>query len=180
MHHPTRAGCGLAHSPARQRMRGALALVGALAALCTSPVAADEIKYRSDCQVTDTTRLEKLGRDGRAAHLSHFTCHITGGPLDGSVVTGTNIWDMGDEGGGALLGSIAVAQKTGSSVMYEVHDVTRSLKFSNGRAVGWEATSWGIYKAASGSAAPLAGKTFSSVARFTSPRTFTIENTIND
>lgn len=180
MHHPTRACCGLTHSPVKRRMRGALALAGVLAALGMSPVAADEIKYRSDCQVIDTTRLEKFGHDGQAAQLSHFTCRITGGPLDGSVVTGTNIWDMGDEGGGALLGSIAVAQKAGSSVMYEVHDVTRSLKFSNGRVVGWEATSWGLYKAASGSAAPLVGKTFSSVARFTSPKTFTIENTIND
>ena len=161
-------------------MRGALALAGALAALGMSPVAADEIRYRSNCQVTETTRLEKLGRDGQAAQLSHFTCHITGGPLDGSVVTGTNIWDTRDEGSGALLGSIAVVQKPGFSVMYEVHDVTRSPKFSHGRAVGWETTSWGIYKAASGSAAPLVGKTFSSVARFTGPRTFTIENTIND
>lgn len=180
MHHPTRTGCGPARSPVKRRMRRALALAGVLAALGMSPVAADEVKYHSDCQVTDTTRLEKLGREGQDAHLSHFICHITGGPLDGSVVTGTNIWDMGDEGGRALLGSIAVAQKPGSSVMYEVHDVTRSPKYSNGHVVGWETTSWGIYKAASGSAAPLAGKTFSSVARFTSPRTFTIENTIND
>ena len=161
-------------------MRGAVVLAVVLAALCTTPVAADEVKYHSDCQVIDTTRLEKFGRDGQAAQLSHFTCQITGGPLDGFVVTGTNIWDMDDGGTGALLGSIAVAQKAGSTVMYEVRDVTRSLKFTNGRVVGWEATSWGLYEAASGTAKPLVGKTFSSVARFTSPKTFTIENTIND
>lgn len=167
-------------NPATRAIARALAWAGTCAALACPALAASQVTYSSSCQVTETTRLENFGRSGQAAELSHFSCRISGGPLDGAAVTGTNIWDMADEAGGKLLGSIAVAQRAGASVMYEVHDVVRRPQTSNGRVVGWEATSWGVYKAASGSAIPLVGRTFSSVARFTGPRTFTIDNTIDD
>ena len=64
--------------------------------------------------------------------------------------------------------------------MYEVRDVTLNLTTGKNGAVGWQATSWGLYKAATGAAAALAGKTFTSVAHLTGPRTFTVENTIDD
>jgi len=162
------------------RLRGAAAWVGILAALAVPSVASAETRYRSDCQVVDTTRLESFGRNGQPAQLSHFTCRITGGPLHGSFVTGTNIWDMSNGAGGMLLGSIAIAQRAGSNVMYEVHDVTRKPQTRDGKVVGWEATSWGVYKSATGSAAHLAGKTFTSVVHYTSPRAFVIDNIVNE
>lgn len=100
--------------------------------------------------------------------------------MDGASITGTNIWDLSDETSGVLLGSLAVAQRPGMSVMYEVYAGTRTLQTRDGKPAGWEASSWGIYKAALGSAAHLAGKTFTSVVRYSGPRTFTVENIISE
>ncbi len=161
-------------------IRGGLAWCAILSASVLPARAAAEVTYQSSCEVVDTARLESFGRDGQPAQVSHFSCRITGGPLDGAIVAGTNIWDMADKAGGTLLGSIAVAQRAGASVMYELRDVTRTLKTHNGHVVGWEAKSRGVYKAASGSAAALEGKTFNSIARFTGPRTYTISSTINE
>lgn len=165
---------------AARRISRAIACAAVCGASAFPALAETGVTYTSTCKVTDTTRLENFGRHGEAAQLSHFNCRISGGPLDGAVVTGTNMWDMADEAGGSLLGSIAVAQRADTRVMYELRNVVRRPRISDGRVVGWEATSWGIYKAASGSAAALVGRTFSSVARFTSPGTFTIANTIDD
>jgi hypothetical protein len=167
---------------ARKRLiRRVLAVAGILGVVAASPVVGSaETTYRSNCHVTDNIPLEGFGRDGKAARLSRFSCRIKGGPLDGAIVTGTNIWDMSDQAGGTLLGSIAIAQRKGASVMYEVRDVVRRVKTRDGRIVGWDATSQGVYTAASGSAAPLAGKTFRSVTRFSNPRTYTISSTIDD
>ena len=175
--------CRPADPPAMGRFRAAFAGAGglvALAALAAPSISIAQITYRSDCQVVETTRLENFGHEGRPAQLSHFTCRIKGGPLHGSFVTGTNIWDVSDGAGGMLLGSIAIAQRAGSNVMYEVHDVSRRPQTREGRVVGWEATSWGIYKSATGTAAALAGKTFTSVVHYTGPRTFIIENIVNE
>ncbi len=122
MRHTIRLRCRPADQPATGRLHRAAAGVGFLAALAlwaAPSVASAEVKYRSECQVIDTTRLENFGHDGRPAQLSHFTCHITGGPLHGSFVTGTNIWDLSDGAGGTLLGSIAIAQRAGSSFVIE-------------------------------------------------------------
>lgn len=157
------------------------ALLASLTTLGAPTIASAQVKYRSDCQVVDTNRLESFGHDGRPAQLSHFTCRITGGPLHGSSVTGTNIWDLSEgETAGMLLGSIAIAQRAGMNVMYEVHDVTRHTQIRDGKAVGWTASSWGIYKSATGSAAYLAGKTFTSAVHYTGPGTFVIDNIIGE
>lgn len=168
-----------ARMPVARRLALALAWAAVGGALAVPALADSKVTYASDCRITDTVRLENFGPHGEAAELSHFSCRISGGPLHGAAVTGTNIWDTADEAGG-LLGSIAVAETPDARVMYEVHDVVRRAQTRDGRVVGWEATSWGIYKAASGSAAALAGRTFTSVVRFTGPRTYTIANTIHD
>ena len=183
MRHAIRLRCRPAGQPATHRFRRAavgVAFLAALAVWAAPSVAGDGGRYRSDCQVIDTTRLENFGPDGSPAQLSHFTCRIIGGPMHGSFVTGTNIWDVSDGAGGMLLGSIAIAQRAGSNVMYEVHDVSRNPQTRDGKVVGWEASSWGVYKAATGSAAQLVGKTFTSVVHYTGPRTFVIDNIIND
>ena len=184
MRQAIRSRCRPADHPATDRVCRTATRIGVLVvssiALAAPSVAIAEVKYRSDCQVVDTTRLENFGHDGRPAQLSHFTCNITGGPMHGSFVTGTNIWDMSNGAGGMLLGSIAIAQCAGANVMYEVHDVTRHPQTREGKVVGWEASSWGVYKSATGTAAALAGKTFKSVVHYTGDRTFTIENIINE
>lgn len=184
MRQAIRSRCRPAVQPATDRVCRAAPWIGALVvssiALAASSMAHAAVTYRCDCQVVDTTRLENFGHDGSPAQLSHFTCRITGGPLHGSFVTGTNIWDLSNGAGGVLLGSIAIAQRAGSNVMYEVHDGTRHQHTREGKVAGWEANSWGVYKSATGTAAALTGKTFTSAVRSTGPRTFVIDNIINE
>jgi hypothetical protein len=183
MRQAIRSRCRPALQPATDRVCRGASWIGVLVvssiALAASSVARAEVTYHSDCQVVDTTRLANFGHDGSPAQLSHFTCHIIGGPLHGSFVTGTNIWDMSNGTGGVLLGSIAIAQRAGSNVLYEVHDGTRHQQTREGKVAGWGASSWGVYTSATGAAAALKGKTFTSVVHSTGPRTFTVENVIN-
>ena len=132
---------------------------------------------RFDCQVTDTEALAQLGSDGGPAELTHFSCRVRGGLLDGFVATGTNIWN-GQQRDGRLLGSLVVARKNGSVVVYEVTQVTRAAMPPGPDTGGWEGRGRGIYKLATGGAVALAGKTFRSVARSAGPGAFTIDTTV--
>jgi hypothetical protein len=164
----------------RSAIRTAVASAVALVALGAPLSTVAGAKYHSDCRVVDTTKLEHFGNEGQAAEMTHFTCRITGGLLDGFVVHGTNIWEPKKGGERSLLGSLAFAQKAGSTIVYEVNQGGRKFPTSKDSSVRWESASLGSFRLATGSAAPLAGKSFSSVARYTGPGTFIIDNMIND
>ena len=158
------------------RSAALFALVLALAA----PVAlAGGTTSHFTCRVTKTSQLDHLGRDGQPAELSQFTCRVRGGLLDGFVATGTNIWEPG-KSRAVLIGSIVVARKANAAVVYEVQQATRTFTEAAGPAARWEGAGRGTYKLATGPAAPLAGKSFRSIARYDGPGTFTIHATIID
>lgn len=150
---------------------------------CCLPMLAAGAAFASDgtsrfnCQVTDTESLARLGSDGGPAQLTRFTCRVRGGLLDGFVATGTNIWD-GQQRDGALLGSLVVARKDGSVVVYEITRVTRAAKPPGADAGSWEGQGTGVYKLGTGVAVALAGRTFRSVARSAGPGAFTIETVV--
>lgn len=154
-------------------------LLSVLVALAASLPAAAQMKHHYDCHVTGKSDVDHLGREGQSAELTHFMCDIKGGLLDGFVATGTNILEP-QQGGARLVGSIVVAQKAGSTVVYEVSEGTRRFKTSKGRVVGWESTGKGSFRTATGSAAALAGKSFRSVVRSGGPGAFTIEVVVGD
>jgi hypothetical protein len=157
-------------------VRSAALLALALAA----PVAlAGSVTSHFTCRVTNTSRLDHLGRDGQPAELSQFTCRVRGGLLDGFIATGTNIWEPG-KSRAVLIGSIVVARKAQAAVVYEVQQATRTLTGAEGPAARWEGVGRGTYKLATGSAAALAGKSFRSVARDDGPGAFTIDATITE
>lgn len=132
---------------------------------------------RFDCRVTDTESLARLGSDGGPAELTHFSCRVRGGLLDGFLATGTNIWN-GQQRDGRLLGSLVVARRDASVVVYEVTQVTRAAKPPGADAGSWEGRGTGVYKLGTGDAVALAGRTFRSVARSAGPGAFTIETTV--
>lgn len=144
-----------------------------------APAAAypSEVTSRFDCQVTGTETLARLASGGGAAELTRFNCRVRGGLLDGFLATGTNIWD-GQQRDGLLLGSLVVARKPGSVVVYELTRVTRTPKPPGGDTREWEGRGSGIYKLATGDAVALAGRTFRSVARSAGPGAFTIETVV--
>ena len=148
------------------------------AALVAAPVAA-EMRFHYDCRVVHTERIPYLGRQGQTAELSHFKCRVSGGLLDGFVATGTNILEP-HERGAQLVGSTVIAQKADSTLAYEVNDATRRLITNKGGVVRWESTGTGVYRRATGSAAPLAGKPFTALVRSAGPRAFTIDTVVGD
>lgn len=152
----------------------------ALAALLAAPAAvAASSTSHFDCRVTSVAQLDHLGRTGQPAELAQFTCRVRGGLLDGFVATGTNIWEPAP-GGAVLIGSIVVARRADSAVVYEVEQASRKLADRDNPKGRWQGTGRGVYKLATGVAAPLAGKTFHSVARYEGPGAFTIESVVAD
>ena len=131
------------------------------------------------CRVTNVAQLDHLGREGQAAELSQFTCHVHGGVLDGFSVSGTNIWELATDGA-VLLGSIAVAHRADATLVYEVEQATRRSATGAGRSAKWQGTGRGTYKLATGSVAALAGKTFHTMARYEAPDAFTIETVVEE
>lgn len=154
------------------RIRIRTAFVGMLAALALAlPCAAvADMRYRYECRVTGTDQLPRLGSNDKPLEVSHFTCRISGGLLDGFVATGTNILER-VAGGGRLVGSIVVAQKGSSTLVYEVSEGSRR---SNGLS-GWESTGSGVYRSGTGAAAALVGRSFRSTARSHGPALFAID-----
>lgn len=160
-------------------VRWAALLTMALALGVSSSVCA-EMKFRYECRITARSQMPRSGdRSRQAAEVSQFTCHVRGGLLDGFVAEGTNILEP-RPGGGKLVGSIVVARKGRSSLAYEVSEGTRRYIANTGRRVGWESTGAGTYKSGSGIARRLVGKSFSSVARSSGPRAFTIDIVVRD
>jgi len=148
------------------------------------PAAADasfasEPSSHFDCRVTEVEAMPRLGPQGKSAELTRFTCQVRGGLLDGFVATGTNIWG-GKQQDGQLLGSMVVARKANSVVVYEVRQVTRQPRPRGAAGRDWEGRGSGVYKLATGTAAPLAGRSFRSVARSAGPRAFTIDTVASD
>lgn len=168
--------CATSHRAYRDRVRKAVALA------CVAGVSGASIhaqpRYHSECRIMDGTHLKHFGGKGQPAELSHFTCRISGGPLDGFVVNGTNIWEL-DTAQATLIGSLAVAQKATSTLVYEVQHVVRKEQVVRGRVIGRQGISHGIFKAGTGSALPLVGKTFTSVARQSGPGRFSIDTIVD-
>jgi len=152
----------------------------ALAALTAMPaLAAANTRSHFDCRVTGSTRLDRLGRNGQPAELSEFTCRVSGGLLDGFVANGTNIWEQGEDHD-ELLGSIVIVRKGDAAVVYEVQHATRRTPDPQRRGASREGTGYGLFKMATGSAAPLAGRSFRSVARSGAGGTFTVDTVVGD
>jgi hypothetical protein len=149
------------------------AVVGLLAALSAPLPAAAQMKFHYDCRVTGRSHLDRIATR-HEPEVSDFTCAIKGGLLDGFVATGTNIMDF-REGAGRLVGSIIVAQKAGSIVVYEISEGSRHVRTMKDGVPRWEGNAFGMYKLATGAAAPLAGKSFNAVARSGEPGLFTID-----
>jgi len=103
---------------------------------------------------------------------------VAGGPLDGSVVTQNTLWDN-DRGTVTILSADGVARKVGGTAVYKVTAGTLTYVMQDGKPVGWTAAGKGAYTLATGNMAALAGKSYSWTARSTSPRTYSIESTLD-
>lgn len=179
---PQRSGCGAGSAPDTATRTGGFTRAGnrrmSLAAACLATTVAyaapacSGAPSRFDCTVTSVERLQGLGRDGQDAELSHFSCRVAGGLLNGFAASGTNVWDAAGE---RLLASLLVAHKGTSSVVWEFQSGERIFGREPDARGRWHVSARGTYKRATGSAAPLTGRLSTAVWRSGDVGAFTID-----
>jgi len=136
------------------------------------------ITYKGICHNIGIAPQEPLGdREGHAISVSPYTCRLEGGPLDGGVLTGVSIYEW-DKANAVGLSGNGVGRKAGASWVYQLGEFKNALTMADGKVTGFLATGQGTYKMATGTAASLAGKTFSYTARPSGTGQFVIDGKI--
>ena len=147
----------------------------ALTMLGVHSFAQTPITYKCLCQNIGTGPQEPLGdREGHAVSVTSYTCRVEGGPLDGGVLTGTTIYEWDKTNAVGLSGN-GVVRKAGGTAVYQLGEFKNSLTMADGKVTGFVGSGQGTYKMATGSAASLAGKTFSYVVRPNGSSQFVID-----
>jgi len=162
-------------------MRTNIAMINGLAtiALALSAGLAVAQTAKSTCINFGSNMPEPIGdREAHAINVAAATCTTEGGPLDGTVMTQNTIWEI-DKGALNILSGDGVSRKPGTVAAYRVTGGTLNWVIQDGKPVGWTAAGKGVYTLTSGSAASLAGKTFTWIGRATGPRTYVLESTID-
>jgi hypothetical protein len=149
-----------------------------LATLSAMAVAQSAVIYKSTCQDVGMGAREPLGdRDGHAIAVGQYSCRNEGGIEDGSIMTGGIVWEW-DKNAGIMLSGNGVIRKPGALAVYQNSDGKIALTTTDGKVTGVTGTAKGVYKTASGSMAPLAGKSFNATFHSTGPGQFVIEVTV--
>lgn len=113
---------------------------------------------RSLCQGVGAAPQEPAG-EGRTVSVSQYSCLNEGGPFDGSVMTGTTIWDS-SKGASVSLSGSGVIRKQGTLVVYVITEATNSATMVDGKVTGFAGTGKGVYQLATGGASSFSGKSF--------------------
>ena len=112
---------------------------------------------------------EPLGdREGHGISVMTETCRVKGGAISGGIVTGQSIWEW-DKTNANMLSVSGVVRKPGAFATYELMDGKLALTIIDGKATGFTASGKGRWPLATGSAASMAGKTFTYKTMSTGP-----------
>ena len=113
------------------------------------------------CQtVGGSDKPEPLGdREGHGITVTTASCRIVGGLLDGSLLTAQEIWEWDGTNAKMLLES-GVIRKPGAIATYELTEGKLELAITDGKVTGFTASGKGRWPTASGTAASLAGKSW--------------------
>lgn len=104
---------------------------------------------------------EPLGdRKGHAISVSHTSCRVEGGPLDGGVMTGTVIWEW-HKTNAVMLSGMGVTRKPGTTLAYQNVKGKGALIIADGKVTGFAGSGRGRCTMATGAAADRKGKTYS-------------------
>lgn len=145
----------------------------AFAAFAPSAVAQEIMKYI--CQDIGGGPPEPLGdREGHSISVGPYSCRVDSGALSGGVSTGASIWEW-DKTNAVLVSGNGVIRKPGATVVYQATEGKLALTMADGKVTGFTASGRGSYPMAIGSAASLAGKSFTWTAKSTGPGQFEID-----
>lgn len=161
------------------KIRILLPLAAAIAFTGAGPAAGAE-RVSASCVNSGPTVSEPIGdRDGHVLNLSTGTCVESGGPLDGIVSTQNAVWE-GNAGRARLLSGDGIGRKPGALMAYRLLEGVIEPVMKDGKAVGWIATGKGVYTLAAGTAAAVAGRTFTWTTRPNGPRRYIVEAVLDD
>lgn len=123
--------------------------------------------------------VEPVDRTGRLLQVNEYRCVIRGGPFDGAVMTGTNLWEI-HRGQTRFLGGHGVIRHPQGAAVYQETEGVLRLAVRDGQVTGWESTGAGIYKMASGRVSPFHGRRYAFHARATGANEFGAQMLIAD
>lgn len=127
-----------------------------------------------ECTVVETVR-QPTERVDHADYLTHYTCRVTDGLLEGFVISASTRWEAAGKEG-KLLASLGFGRKGDATIVYEAtQGAVPNLENTPDAAVGWESTAVATVKAATGAAAHLSGKSFTLQGRATGPGRFSMK-----
>ena len=153
---------------------GVATAIVALSAAAPNAVA-QENTQTSTCQDVGVRSSEPLGdREGHMISAGAYSCRIDSGPMSGSIMTGSDVWEF-DGPNAVMLSDSAVVRKLGAIVVYRGTEGKLALTMVDGKVTGWTAEGKGHLPLATGSAASAAGKSESWTAKSTGPGQFTID-----
>ena len=155
----------------------AAGIVTAIAFAAFAPAAvAQEITSTGTCQAVGLNGApEPLGdREGHGISVGQISCHIDSGPMKDGIVTGTDILEW-DGPNAVLVSEHGVVRKPGATLVYVETQGKIALTMADGKVTGWTAWAKGTNVVATGSAASLAGKSYTTMAKPTGPGQFTFE-----
>jgi hypothetical protein len=146
--------------------------------LIACSAASAEMTFKSHCQTFGTAPLELLGdREGHAIAVGHFTCRVDGGPIDGAVWTGSQVYEW--DGPNAVgRGGFGVFRLSGSFAVYSSTEVKVSLNLSDGRVTGFTGSGRGMFSVGTGAASVLAGKSYTYVVKSSGFNQVVVETTV--
>jgi len=137
-----------------------LAVVATLALASFSSSALAETVQKFICQgIGAPAAREPVGdRDSHYISVSSNSCHSAGG----STMTVTTIWEF-DNGKAVLVSGNSVTRQAGGMAIAQSIEGTESILMTDGKPTGFTGNAKGVYKAAKGNMAALAGKPYSNV-----------------
>jgi hypothetical protein len=146
----------------------------AFAAFAPSAVA-QENAFTLTCQNVGGGAPEPLeDREGHSILVNDYSCRADSGPLSGGVWTGRAIWEW-DKTNAVLVSGNGVVRKPGAAVVYQETRGKLALTMTDGKVTGFIATGGGTWPMAIGSAASLAGKSYTWTSKPTGPGQFAVE-----
>jgi hypothetical protein len=135
-------------------------VVAAVAFVAAAPRAVAEEVAKNACQEIGHGSFESLGdREGHGILIVSASCRVESGPLEGGVLTAQYVWEW-DKTTAALTFGGGIVRKAGATVVYQYTEGKTTLIMTDGKVTGYTSSGKGRWAVASGSAASLAGKTF--------------------
>jgi hypothetical protein len=147
-------------------------LVGAAAA---QPISTKLTCHNLGVPTTETVPGQQ---NASAIRVNEYTCTVSGGPLDGGIMTAMNIWEVRGADWTALVSTGVTRRPDGYSV-FRVLDGKLTLHMKDGKPAGFTATGKGQIVAAAGAGAPFAGRSYTWKTYSLTPTTFMIESTFD-